>query len=142
MATALFVPSASRVYEEALFNQIVRLGLKDRVFVRDTVLSASTLEHVCAYIALPIASTRIPESAVRAVKSTIPVITTSDCGAISETLVNGTNGLVIKPTPTTIAQTLDLITADKILQVELSQSNSKFINMLSDVSSVTESLLG
>jgi hypothetical protein len=139
---AIFVPSASDVYRHAMDNRIERMGLKGRVEVKEGPLTVNALKGSNSYVALNFASTRIPESALRAIKSMIPMVTTSDCGALLEIISHDTNGLVVAPQANKIAEALDKIVADKKLKEDLSLGNHISGDNISDVNSVIKSLVG
>ena len=84
---------------------------------------------------------RIPESAVRARKMHIPIITATDCGAVLEIIKHMENGLTAKPDVTGIAQTLDLVVTNQTLQKRLSQENLSPQEIFVDANTVTESLV-
>jgi glycosyltransferase involved in cell wall biosynthesis len=139
----IFVPSASEVYKEALHKRIERLGLRDRVLVKDSSLSLQEgSKRAKAFVALPFATTRIPESLLQAIKSHIPVVTTADCGAVLEVTQNERNGLVVEPSMSEIARALDLLVSDTRLHQRLSQgygrSNRKPIQFEELVESLVE----
>jgi hypothetical protein len=135
------VPSASDVYRQAIDTRIERLGVKGRVEVIEGSLAMDILKVSSAYIALHFASTRIPESALRAVKSMIPLVTASDCGALLEIISNNSNGLVVESTADKIAEALDKIVANKKLKELLSLGNLATIEIVSDVGTVIENLV-
>ena len=136
------VPSASDVYRQAIENRIEHLGVKERVLVTESSLTSGVLKESSGYIVLHFASIRIPESALRAVKSLIPMVTASDCGALLEIIIHDTNGLVVEPTAGKIAQALDKVVADHKLSERLSSGNRYSVEIISDAASVIESLVG
>jgi glycosyltransferase involved in cell wall biosynthesis len=138
---AIFVPSASDVYRRAIDNRIERLSIQERVEVKEGPLSVTALKRSSAYIGLNFASTRVPESALRAKKSMIPMVTTSDCGALLEIISHDKNGLIVEPSARKLAETFDNIVADKKLKERLSLSNLFPIDNISEVNSVIEILM-
>lgn len=138
---AIFVPSASDVYRRAIDNRIERLNLQGRVVINDVPLPTDDLKRSSAFIALNFASTRIPESALRAIKSSIPILTTSDCGALLEIISHGTNGFIIEPSVRKICESLDNIVADKQFTKRLAVDNHLFIDNISDVNSIIDILM-
>ncbi len=137
----IFVPSASDVYRQALDHRINRMAINERVVVTDKNLTKAALKESCAYVALQYKTLRIPESALRSVKLHIPIITASDCGALLEIISNGDNGLVVEPFAKEIAQSLDLIVADKKLRQQLSLGTQPTGREFANVDSVIEDLL-
>lgn len=137
----IFVPSASDVYRQALEHRINRMAINERVVVSDKTLTKAALKESCAYVALQYKTLRIPESALRSVKLRIPIITASDCGALLEIIGNGENGLVVEPFAKEIAQSLDLIVADKKLRQQLSLGTLPTGSEIANVDSVIEELL-
>jgi glycosyltransferase involved in cell wall biosynthesis len=139
----IFVPSASDVYREALHQQIERLGLKERVLVKDSALSVHEgSKKAQVFVALPVKTTRIPESLWQAIKSRIPVVTATDCGAVLEVTQNERNGLVVEPSAREIARALDLLVTDVKLHRQLSQGHGRSNRKLINMDKLVESLVG
>ena len=139
---ALFVPSASAVYYNALLRRIEQLAIQERIAVIKTPLSTTALEKSLFYLSLRYQSTRIPESIIQAIKSSIPIITLSDSGALLEVVRNNVNGLVLKPDAKNIAQSLDQACLDATFREKLSKGNQNFVNKLVDVEKVVRELIG
>jgi glycosyltransferase involved in cell wall biosynthesis len=137
------VPSASDVYRGSLQQRIERLGLKERVLVKDTALSLQDgSKKAQVFVALPFTTTRISGSLLQAIKSRIPVVTATDCGAILEVTQNERNGLVVEPSVREIADALDRLVSDVKLHKRLSQgygrSNREPLNFEKLVESLVE----
>ena len=137
----IFCPSASDVYYQAMHRRIERLGLKERVFLINGCLSPEVLRDASAYVAIPFATSRIPESAIRAVKSNVPIITTSDSDALLEITENEQNGLVVDPSTIKIAQAIDRLVADNKYKERASQINHQHPHKFSDINSVIKDLV-
>jgi glycosyltransferase involved in cell wall biosynthesis len=137
----IFVPSASDVYKEALHQRIERLGLKDRVVLKDSALSLQDgVQKAKVFVALPFTMTRIPEGLLKAIKCHIPVVTASDSGAVLEVTQNEMNGLVVEPSASEIACALDLLVSDTKLHQRLSQGYGRFNRKLVPVERLVKSL--
>jgi len=138
----IFVPSASEVYRQGLHQRIERLGLKERVLVKDTALSLQDgSKKVQAFVALPFTTTRISGSLLQAIKSHIPVVTAADCGAILEVTQNEKNGLVVEPSAREIAHALDLLISDIKLHQRVSQGYSRSNRKPLQIEKLIESLV-
>lgn len=138
----IFVPSASEVYREALRQRIVRLGLKERVLVKDTALSLQDgSKKARVLVSLPFATMRVSESLLSAAKSQIPVVTATDCGAVLEMIQNERNGLIVEPSAEEIARALDLLVSDDKLHKRLSQGYGRSTRKPSTVEGLVESLV-
>jgi glycosyltransferase involved in cell wall biosynthesis len=138
----IFVPSASEVYRQALHQRIERLGLKERVLVKDTALILQDgSKKAQVFVALPFRTTRIPESLLQAIKSHIPVLTATDCGAILEMTQNEKNGLVAGPSASEIAHAADLLVSDVKLHQRVSQGYGRSNRKPFDVEKLAESLV-
>lgn len=138
----LFIPPASIVYMNALSQQIERIGIKQRIKVIFSPLSAAELNKACAYITLPVSSTRIPESLVRALKLSTPIIATTDSGAILE-IVDESNGIICKPETDAITSAMDHIIISHNFRKQMKHSDrSKLVDYFSDVKLVTERMVG
>ena len=136
------VPSASDVYRQAVENRIKRLGLEGRVVLYKGPLTTSVLTESSGYIALHFASTRVPESAARAVKTQVPIVTASDCGALLEVVDHNTNGLVAEPTAEKIALAVEKLVSDQKYRQRLSSGSRSFGGITNDVAAVVERLVG
>ena len=136
------VPSASDVYRQAVENRIKRLGLEGRVVLYKGPLTTSVLTELSGYIALHFASTRVPESAARAVKTQVPIVTASDCGALLEVVDHNTNGLVAEPTAEKIALAVEKLVSDQKYRQRLSSGSRSFGGITNDVAAVVERLVG
>jgi glycosyltransferase involved in cell wall biosynthesis len=138
----IFVPSASEVYTQALHQRIERLGLKERVLVKDTAFALQDgSKKAQVFVALPFTTTRISGSLLQAIKSRIPVVTATDCGAILEVTQNERNGLVVEPSAEEIAHALDLLVSDVQLHKRLSQGHGQFRHKLLNIEELVESLV-
>lgn len=138
----IFVPSASDVYRQALHQRIERLGLKERVLVKDTALSLQDgSKKAQAFVALPFTTTRISGSLLQAIKSRIPVVTVMDCGAILEVTQNERNGLVVEPSAREIAHAVDLLVSDVKLHKRLSQGYGRSNREHLSIEKLVESLV-
>ena len=139
----IFVPSASDVYRQALDQRIERLGLKERVLVKDMALPLQDgAIKALGFISLSYKTTRIPEGLWRAIKSQIPVVTLTDAGATLEVTQNERNGLVVEPSAKEIAHALDLLISDGKLHKRLSQGYSRSNHSHLNVEKMVESLVG
>jgi glycosyltransferase involved in cell wall biosynthesis len=138
----IFVPSSSEVYRHALDTRIERMAIQGRVEVKEGHLTVDILKRSIAYIALHFASTRIPESTLRAIKFLTPMVTASDCSALLEIITHDKNGLIVEPTASEIAEALDKIAVDKKLKERLSSGNRFFSDNISGITSVIENLVG
>gem|GEM_PF-2256022 len=139
---ALFVPSSSAVYHNALLQRLEKLGIQERVFVLNAPLSTKALEKSILCIVLRYKSSRIPECTVRAVKSKTPTLTLSDCGALLEIVRDNVNGWVLKPNARSIAQILDQASADTSLLKKLSEGNRYLLKTITDVGEIVRELTG
>jgi hypothetical protein len=135
----LFVPSASETYRNALDQRVNRLGLQDRVTIRDAALSADVLQNSCACIAIPFASPRIPASVVRAVKARTPVIAAADAGGLLDVVARSGFGAVAEPTAARIAEAIDAAVADRLRGSP--QGNGSTAPVFSAAGAVIESLV-
>jgi glycosyltransferase involved in cell wall biosynthesis len=136
------VPSASDVYREALHQRIERLGLKERVLVKNAAFSLPDgSKKAQALVALPFTTTRIPNSLLKAIRSHIPVVTATDCGAVLEVTQNERNGLVVEPSAGEIARALDLLVSDGKLHKRLSQGDTRSTRKPLSVEKLVESLV-
>jgi glycosyltransferase involved in cell wall biosynthesis len=137
----LFIPSASDVYYRALEQRIVRLDLRERIVITGELLSESSLAAASACIALPFAASRIPDAIVRAIKYHVPLISTSDSGALLEVVQDKKNGLVVEPSAFGVAQAVDRLVHNSKLREQLSHANRRFVEKLSDVDTVVKGLI-
>jgi glycosyltransferase involved in cell wall biosynthesis len=106
---AIFVPSSSSVYRTALQRRIERLALKERVLIVDGEISSESLKKVYALVSIPFASTRIPESLLRARSLNVPVVTTTDSAAVLEVIRDEIDGFIVEPSGKEIASVADRI---------------------------------
>jgi glycosyltransferase involved in cell wall biosynthesis len=139
---AIFVPSSSAVYRDALTQRIEKLAINERIAVVNAPLSTSALEQSLFHIVLRYQSARIPEGTIRAMKSNIPVVTVSDSGALLEVVKHNVNGLVVKPDSKSIAQWLDQTCTDTALVEKLAKGNQKLVGRVANVEMVVRELVG
>ncbi len=137
----IFVPSASGVYYSALLKRMKRLGIKERIVITTGSLLLGVLENSFVHIMLRYMTTRIPECVIRAIKSNVPTLTLSDCGALLEVVMNNINGLIVEPNANKIAQTLDRISVDTKLAKQLSEGNHELVNRVTDINTVIQRLV-
>lgn len=137
----IFVPTASDVYYSALLQRMERLGIKERIVITPGSLPPAVLEKSPAHVTLRYLATRIPECAIRAIKSNTPTLTLSDCGALLEVIKNNVNGLVVEPNAGTIARVLDQISIDAKRAKQLSIGNQELVNRVADINTVVQSLV-
>lgn len=137
----IFVPSASDVYYSALLQRMERLGIEERIVITTGSLPSAALEKSFVHIVLRYMTTRIPECAIRAIKSNTPTLTLSDCGALLEVVKNNINGLVVEPNANNISRALDQISIDTKLAKQLSKGNRELVNTVADIDTVIQGLV-
>jgi glycosyltransferase involved in cell wall biosynthesis len=72
----------------------------------------------------------------------IPMVTTSDCGALLEIISHDKNGLIVEPSARKISEALDIIVTENNLKERLSIGNKPSNNNILDPVAVIESLMG
>ncbi len=137
----IFIPSCAEVYRHAVDDRIRRLGLQGRIQIKKGHLIANELIGSCAITALQYYSTRIPECVFRAEKLRIPIIITSDSGALCEIVKNDVNGLVIDPKPEALAYAMDSMIIDNKMKHHLSSRNRISSHIITDAKIVFEKIV-
>lgn len=139
---ALFIPSASGVYYDALLQRIEKLGIKERVVVINAPLSKPAIAKSFSYVALHYQTVRIPAHVMRALKSNTTVIVLSDGGSLLEVVRHNVNGLMLKPDVSSIAQALDRASVDGSHAKGTSRGDLSLMKKIANVDKIARELAG
>jgi glycosyltransferase involved in cell wall biosynthesis len=109
--------SSGTTYPDTLREQIVRLGLQERVLMENRWI---TEEEKVDYLADCLAAAYLPLDedsygypSVEASHARKALLTTTDSGGVLELVRDGDNGFVAEPTPQALAQAMDKLYLDR-----------------------------
>jgi glycosyltransferase involved in cell wall biosynthesis len=110
---------SSPAYGKFLRDHARGLGLADRVRVDDRWITdeekIETLAGSLAVAYLPVDEDSYGYPSLEASHSSKPILTTSDSGGVLELVVDGDNGFVVDPDPSSIADAMDRFFRDRAL---------------------------
>ncbi len=104
-------------YPRELFQKILRLGLKDRVALKNCWITeeekVSQLAVCLAAAYLPLDEDSYGYPSIEACHASKPILTTSDSGGVLELVQDGLNGYVADPSPEALADAMDRLFIDR-----------------------------
>jgi glycosyltransferase involved in cell wall biosynthesis len=110
-------------YPNHLLQRISELGLSDRVQLENKWIGddekISMLSRCLAAAYIPLDEDSYGYPSVEASLSSKAVITTTDSGGVLELIEDGSNGLVVDPTPEALAEAMDRLYLDRVKAKEM-----------------------
>ena len=116
-------------YAEAIFHEIDRLGLRDRVTFDHAAISderkKQLLSTALGVVHAPVDEDSYGYSGLEGASARRALITTTDSGGVLELVRDGENGLVVTPDPESMGAAFDRLHEDRDLAARLGEAHGE-----------------